>query len=65
MKAPNISTVDNDNDGETSGGRERKLISYLVSWCFEPSQPLGVTSGLEGSVKTTTKHTILRLRHAW
>ena len=22
------------------------LVSYLLSWCFEPSQPLGVASGL-------------------
>ena len=25
-----------------------ELVSWLVSWCFEPCQPLGVTSGLTG-----------------
>ena len=23
------------------------LVSYLVYWCFEPSQPLGIISGLK------------------
>ena len=23
------------------------LVSYLVNWCFEPSQPLGIISGLK------------------
>ena len=22
-------------------------VSYLVNWCFEPSQPLGIISGLK------------------
>ena len=37
-----------DNIGEWSGlelGKSQR-VSYLVSWCFEPSQPQRITSGL-------------------
>ena len=26
------------------------MLELLVNWCFEPSQPLGVTSGLTGEI---------------
>ena len=32
--------------GREGRGAARR-VSYLVDWCFEPSQPLGITSGLK------------------
>ena len=32
-------------------------VSYLVSWCFEPSQPQRVTSGLKEAVGKADRQT--------
>ena len=33
-------------------GRKRRIVSSLVSWCFKPSQPQRIKSGLkETSIK--------------
>ena len=34
---------------KTQSGRHIHKVSKSVSWCFEPSQPLGITSGLKTS----------------
>ena len=34
--------------------RKSQIVTLLVSWCFEPSQPLGIISGLK---KITVPHT--------
>ena len=50
-------------------GKDRKRTrKELVSWCFEPSQPLGVTSGLnEKGVETGNKERTghQQTRHDW
>ena len=40
--------------GEERGERERFV--WLVSWCFEPSQPLRITSGLRERERQTDRH---------
>ena len=32
------------------------VSSQLVSWCFEPSQPLGITSGLKTNSKSSLRY---------
>ena len=32
---------------DTVYGKVCMLVSYLVAWCFEPSQPQMITSGLK------------------
>ena len=35
-------------EGNGQGGSKEEIqVSLLVSWCFEPSQPLGIISGLK------------------
>ena len=41
--------------------RRKELVSLLVTGCFEPSQPLGITSGLKGEMST---HDGLGVLHA-
>ena len=46
MKAPNRSTVDNDHDSETSGGRERKYNNNNKKAYYSQAATL-VANGLE------------------
>ena len=34
------------NNSENFAGQFRPMVDKLVSWCFEPSQPQRITSGL-------------------
>ena len=56
-KQRNETLVDSEETFETSHGApalmtrdvscsQTKLVSYLVSWCFKPSQPQRIISGL-------------------
>ena len=40
-----------------------RRIGYLLSWCFEPSLPLGVTSGPGKKKKTSQTEEEVRRQH--
>ena len=39
------------------------LVSQLVSWCFEPSQPQRITSGLNTNFTLSPSHSFLKLSY--
>ena len=43
-------------------GKEQRLISRFVNWCFEPRQPLGIISGLKETF--IRKHVVERINKA-
>ena len=49
----NLTTFNSQRSNHPSRG---ELVSWLVNWCFGPSQPLGTTSGLK---ETFTKRHIV------
>ena len=64
-----------DNIGERTGlefGKSQR-VSYLVSWCFEPSQPQRITSGLSQRAvdnrekwrKLVAKSSVVPQRPSW
>ena len=41
----------------------KKLVSYLVHWCLEPSQPQRITSGLNTNFALSQTSLCLQLIH--
>ena len=62
----NIRQNDNNKKLKSSSSLSHKWVSYLVTSCFEPIQPLGVTSGLNTNSNLSliySAHTSFNINH--
>ena len=49
------------NEKKKKKNMVNRLVSYLVSWCFEPGQPQRITSGLKTNFSLSPSYTLNKL----